>query len=193
MPDPGDSSRSTRTGTQEGSWLSLDIVDDYGKWSGVEPVLGLVLAAGDSLARHRRFAGDEPKSACILLSDASHVRRLNAQYRGLDKATNVLSFPAASTTSVPVDEPESLGDIVLAQDVVAQEATDQGVSVEHHLQHLVIHGLLHLMGFDHERGEDADLMEGLEVEILASLDIPDPYSVPSDAIGDDAPARRHSA
>jgi probable rRNA maturation factor len=130
-------------------------------------------------------------TACVLLSDASHVRRLNAEFRGKDKATNVLSFPASRAGATNSDEPASLGDIVLALDVVAQEAREQGVPVAHHLQHLVIHGLLHLLGFDHETGGDAGRMEELEIEILADLGIPDPYSAVSDGVNQ--PIRRQSA
>ena len=106
-------------------------------------------------------------------SDAE-VRGLNAAWRGKDKATNVLSFPMA-------EEPENapmLGDIVLASGICAREAVEKKVTVETHATHLVVHGTLHLLGYDHETGdEDAEEMEDIERKALASLGIADPYAV----------------
>ena len=102
------------------------------------------------------------------------VRALNAAWRGKDKATNVLSFPMA-------DEPEGapmLGDIVLASGVCAREAAEKNVPIETHATHLVVHGTLHLLGYDHETGDDdAEEMEDIERKALASLGIADPYAV----------------
>ena len=106
-------------------------------------------------------------------SDAE-VRALNAAWRNRDKATNVLSFPMA-------DEPAKapmLGDIVLARGVCSREAAEKEVPVETHATHLVVHGTLHLLGYDHETGdEDAEAMEEIERKALASLGIADPYQV----------------
>jgi probable rRNA maturation factor len=106
-------------------------------------------------------------------SDAE-VRALNATWRGKDKATNVLSFPMA-------DAPEGapmLGDVVLARGVCAREAAEKNVSVETHATHLVVHGTLHLLGYDHETGDaDAEEMEEIERRALASLGIADPYRI----------------
>jgi probable rRNA maturation factor len=106
-------------------------------------------------------------------SDAE-VRALNAAWRGKDKATNVLSFPMAET---PEDAP-MLGDIVLALGVCAREAAEKDVPVETHATHLVVHGMLHLLGYDHETGDvEAEAMEAIERKALASLGIADPYAV----------------
>ncbi|KQW69096.1 rRNA maturation factor [Phenylobacterium sp. Root77] len=106
----------------------------------------------------------------VLLTDDESVRDLNARFRGKDYATNVLSFPA------PQNPEGHLGDIALAFGVCAREATEQGKPLAHHLQHLVAHGVLHLVGYDHEIDAEAEHMEGLERVILAGLGVPDPYA-----------------
>ena len=105
----------------------------------------------------------------LLTSDAA-VAELNAQFRGKTGPTNVLSFPAAAN---PEDH---LGDIALAHGVCAREAAEQGKSLAHHLQHLVAHGVLHLVGYDHQTDSEAEAMEALERRILAGLGAPDPYA-----------------
>jgi probable rRNA maturation factor len=114
-----------------------------------------------------------PRSArvTILLADDETLRRLNHDFRGKKKPTNVLSFPAT-----PNDE-DHAGDIALAWGVTRAEAKAAGKTITHHAAHLVVHGVLHLAGFDHERARDAEKMEGLEVKILARLGIADPYAV----------------
>ena len=107
----------------------------------------------------------------IVLSDDSAVRLLNRQWRGIDKATNVLSFPTETTDG----EPQLLGDIVLAYETIAREARKESKPFAHHLAHLAVHGFLHLNGYDHERDEDAEAMEELERKILRRLAIADPY------------------
>ena len=117
----------------------------------------------------------------VLLADDAMVRRLNADYRGSDRPTNVLSFPqfedalarggaAAPAGAVP------LGDIVLAFETVRAEAAAEAKPFTHHVSHLLIHGCLHLLGYDHQEATDAARMEGLERDILARLGIPDPYA-----------------
>jgi probable rRNA maturation factor len=122
----------------------------------------------------------------VRLTDDAEVRTLNAQYRHKDKATNVLSFPMVQpdlleTVTQGSDDGEVLlGDIVLAHGVCAAEAADKGVSVEEHATHLVVHGVLHLLGYDHLEDDEADGMEQVEREALASLGIADPYLVRED-------------
>ncbi len=174
MPDSSDS-RSWSEGSREAPlWLSLDIIDEAGDWSRISDRGALIRAAGQALAASRRFSSQSAAEACIALSDDATVRELNARYRGKDKPTNVLSFsaPGGFDDAGPV----ALGDIVLAQETVEREAAEQGIALAHHLQHLVIHGLLHLLGFDHETEAEAEEMEGIEIEILAGLGIPNPYS-----------------
>lgn len=109
-------------------------------------------------------------SVTILLTDDESVRELNAQFRGKDTATNVLSFPA------PPNPEDLLGDIALAFGVCAREAAEQGKSLGQHLQHLTVHGVLHLLGYDHIGDDEAEAMEGLERAVLAGLGVPDPYA-----------------
>lgn len=116
----------------------------------------------------------------ILFTDDAHIRTLNAEWRGKDKATNVLSFPAFQVA--PGDPlPPMLGDIVLAAETVRAESVLESKSFDHHLTHLVVHGLLHLLGYDHETDDDAEEMEALERRILARLAIADPYAVTDEA------------
>ena len=103
----------------------------------------------------------------VVLADDAFVRDLNRDYRGKDKATNVLSFPS--------DEKGCLGDIVLAFETVEREAAEQGKTFRHHACHLLVHGVLHLLGHDHEEEKEAVLMEQKEVKILKKLGIANPY------------------
>ena len=109
----------------------------------------------------------------IVLFDESGARELNRQYRGKNYATNVLSWPYEPA---PREKTGLLGDLVLCPAVVAREAADQGKPLRDHYAHLTIHGVLHLLGYDHETPREADRMERLERRILAELGVPDPYS-----------------
>lgn len=117
----------------------------------------------------------------IRLTDDAEVRDLNARFRGIDTATNVLSFPmtdcapGAQATPLPPGQPLALGDVVLAFETVRGEAAAQGKSLADHLGHLVVHGMLHLLGYDHLDEAQAVAMEDLETDILAGLGVADPY------------------
>jgi len=114
----------------------------------------------------------------VMLTDDAGIRTLNNNWRGIDKPTNVLSFPALQPTgtATPSDVPRMLGDIAIAYETTRKEADDEQKPFDHHLSHLAVHGFLHLIGYDHEKDDDAEAMEGLEREILAQLGIPDPYA-----------------
>lgn len=107
----------------------------------------------------------------VVLGDDREVQALNKTYRGKDKPTNVLSFPDGTTHGALIQ----LGDIILAFDTIDREARAQGKTLSHHAQHLVVHGVLHLLGYDHEKERDAKHMEQREVTILSSLRIANPY------------------
>lgn len=112
----------------------------------------------------------------IVLSNDEEIRKINAQWRQKDQATNVLSFPAfplevGQTPSI------MLGDIILARETILNEAAEEKKTFEHHLTHMIVHGLLHLLGYDHETDAEAEEMEKLEREILYRLAIDDPYAV----------------
>ena len=143
-------------------------------------------AAAAALRTSCALAGvGRPVEVSIVLADDMRVRALNKDHCGFDKATNVLSFgqgcaPGAaawtkSQAAVLPPAPLLLGDVVLARSVVRREAAEQGKTLADHLSHLVVHGVLHLLGFDHEQNDEAEEMEGLEVACLAALGIADPY------------------
>jgi len=112
----------------------------------------------------------------VRVVDEAESRGLNAQYRGKDKATNVLSFPSGAIAGLPAGQPVPLGDIVICAAVVAKEAQEQGKPEPDHWAHMLIHGTLHLLGFDHEDSAEAAEMEALETRLLAGLGISDPYA-----------------
>jgi probable rRNA maturation factor len=122
----------------------------------------------------------------IRLADDDEVQKLNAQYRHKDKPTNVLSFPMIQpdlldTVTTNSDDGEVLlGDIVLAHGVCAREAEERGISVTDHATHLIVHGTLHLLGYDHLGDDEAEAMEAIETDALASLGLADPYLIQED-------------
>jgi probable rRNA maturation factor len=183
MPDPGDSPQSAETP----SLLALDIVHDAGSWQGFGRLEDGIARAGRALAAHAAFRGLKPCEACIALSDDAGVRRLNAAYRNKDKPTNVLSFPAAPAGQR--GRARFLGDVVLAEETLLREAAEQGKPPAHHVQHLVVHGILHLLGYDHETEKDAEVMERLETDILAAIGIDDPYGTSLDPARHETKAR----
>jgi probable rRNA maturation factor len=124
---------------------------------------------------------ERPVEISVTLTDDEHVRTLNAKWRGKDKPTNVLSFPMAderdlNRANVAISE-LLLGDIVLARGVCEAEAAEKGVTVEEHATHLMVHGTLHLLGYDHHDDRDASDMETREVRALKRLGIANPYEV----------------
>jgi probable rRNA maturation factor len=110
---------------------------------------------------------------CVRVVDREESRALNSRYRGMDKPTNVLSFPA----QVDVPGEHILGDVVVCAAVVCAEAADQGKAVRDHYAHMIVHGVLHLTGYDHVKARDAQLMESLEKKILERVGVADPYIV----------------
>ncbi len=120
-------------------------------------------------------APDARGEVTVRITDADESRALNRDWRGRDHATNVLSFPAGE---LPADIPDApFGDLVLCADVIAREAREQGKDETAHWAHMVVHGVLHLLGHDHQSAAEADTMEALEVRVLASLGWSDPYAL----------------
>lgn len=165
------------------SGLSLEIVINDTAWPA--SVTSAALASRVASAISRFIVLEGPEVAVAAFSDDTEVQALNARFRGKDKPTNVLSFPAHLPEIVaPLGEagaeaglkPKMLGDIILARQTVCAEAEGQHIPLEHHVCHLMIHGILHLMGYDHDAEDAAEDMETLETEILAVLDIPNPYT-----------------
>lgn len=163
--------------------LDVDIASEADGWAAVpelESLIGRAVQAGLAVAAVQPMAGAE---LSVLLTDDARMRRINLAWRAKDKPTNVLSFPAVPPeriTSSPL-----LGDIALALETVQREANEEGKTLAAHVSHLVIHGLLHLLGEDHETDAQAERMEAREVAALARLGYADPYE---DGENDDAAA-----
>ena len=122
----------------------------------------------------RKPAGDV--DVAVRVVDADEIRTLNRLYRDKDKTTNVLSFPAGNIEGLPAEAGVQLGDVVVCAAVVAVEATEQGKAINDHWAHMIVHGTLHLLGFDHGNDAEAIEMEALETQILASQNVTDPYA-----------------
>ncbi len=122
-------------------------------------------------------AGDSATEISILLTGDAQARNLNRDYRGRDEPTNVLSFPAAgeNTPPLPPGAPRMLGDVIVAYETVEAEAERDGKSLGDHLRHLVVHGVLHLLGFDHQTKAEARKMESLEISVLKTIGVGNPY------------------
>jgi probable rRNA maturation factor len=159
----------------------------------------VVVLAGDWAARlpdHETLAMTAAKAAlgaagwwgdaelCVSLADDALLQKLNREYRGQDKPTNVLAFALGEGVSAPDNgEPLALGDVVLSLDTLEREAGEQGKSLADHFRHLVVHGCLHLIGFDHQESAEAEEMEALEVRVLAGLGVADPYAAEREYLG----------
>lgn len=181
--DADDLGSSTAARRCAGQHLVIDIaVDDAGWLDALPDAEALTRAAAkQGLA----VAGDRYRFAVsVVLGDDHTVRRLNRSWRGIDKATNVLAFPALDVApdtgpepepGHPEGEPVALGDVIVARETVLDEAAAQNKKPGDHLAHLIIHGVLHLLGYDHLNDGDADRMEALERDLLGRLDIADPY------------------
>lgn len=146
----------------------IEVVVGDRAWSAAEP-RAAALARGAAAATLAAEGRERARLAVLLANDA-RLAALNAQFRGRHGPTNVLSFGAGLPGAI------HLGDVALAFGVCAREAAEQGKPLAHHLQHLVAHGVLHLLGYDHESEAEAELMEAKERAVLAGLGVPDPYA-----------------
>ncbi|MGU3574197.1 rRNA maturation RNase YbeY [Brucellaceae bacterium C25G] len=154
--------------------IDIDILIEAEGWPEEAALLQLAQKAVDT-AWTSLFNDDGETELSLVFTDDASILELNTQWRNKNKATNVLSFPAfpvkAGSTPGPM-----LGDIVIARETVMREALEENKPFEHHLNHMIVHGFLHLLGYDHEDEADAQIMEQHERDILAALAIPDPYS-----------------
>jgi probable rRNA maturation factor len=164
------------------SGVMVDVLSESPLWEGEPGAEAMVREAISQAATATEF-GEPAAEIAVLLCDDAAIATLNAQWRGREEATNVLSFPAPPASDPPVRNPLApvhLGDIAIAYETVIREAREQGRTVSQHLAHLAVHGFLHLLGYDHQIDDEAEHMEALEREILATLGISDPYA-PHDA------------
>ena len=163
----------------------VDVVIEDKRWGAVGlPTLSIRAAEATFSALGLPLAGF---CLCVMGCDDARIAELNGEFRKKGLPTNVLSFPAWNSAAdapgiVPelpeagdADDPEELGDIAISYDTCAREAVEQGKDMSHHVTHLVVHGILHLLGYDHIEDADAALMESTEARILASLGVDDPY------------------
>jgi probable rRNA maturation factor len=151
--------------------LRVELTEDDGDWSRLENAEAIIEHAADAVAA---VMGRELRPGMVVsvaLSSDANVAELNERFRGIAKATNVLSFPAGAGAA-----DGHLGDIVLARETIEREADEQDVSLVHHVQHLVVHGILHLLGYDHTITADAERMEAFEIKILSELGVANPYT-----------------
>jgi probable rRNA maturation factor len=157
--------------------LSLEI--DPG-WPPAHDWADLAFRCGEATGSVAPELANQRLTADLLFTSDAEVQTLNRQWRAKDQPTNVLSFPMlehADLLALAADGPEEmLGDLALALETCTREAAEKSIPLEHHAAHLIVHGLLHLAGYDHETGpDDAAAMEALEIKALAMLGIPDPY------------------
>ena len=150
--------------------MKLDISIDDKDWRAIPDLRRLARNAVSAV-----LPDDDVAIGLLFTSDA-RIAEMNGQWRGKPKATNVLSFPVSTAMPVPKGEPRPLGDIALAYGVVSREAQEQKKPVSHHITHLIVHGVLHLLGYDHENDDEAGAMEAREIMILAELGMGNPYA-----------------
>jgi probable rRNA maturation factor len=153
--------------------LCVDIAAGSPSWADSLPRAEALARRAAETVWARAGGGDVEVEISIVLGDDALLRTLNGRYRGKDNATNVLSFPADDETP---GQPRMLGDVVLAFDTIARESREQDKQIKDHFQHLCVHGILHLLGHDHRSEAEAAAMEALEVAILASLGVDNPYA-----------------
>ncbi len=153
--------------------IAVDIAVEAEAWGGEESRRPLIEAVTAAVAARPELIVPAAAELSLVLTDDARIRVLNRDWRGFDKPTNVLSFPAAEADDE--DPGPLLGDVVVAYETTAREAAEEGTPFDDHFAHLLVHGLLHLFGFDHEADDEAEEMEALETAILAGLGMEDPY------------------
>jgi probable rRNA maturation factor len=178
MTDPGDSTAisdvEAEAEPEPPETLTLTVVTEAGNWTWLQDPEAVIRHSAAALARHPECNRARGAEAGVALASDAFIRGFNSTYRGKDRPTNVLSFPFQAPLGAD-KEGRYLGDLVLASETIQREAEERSIPPGHHVQHLVVHGLLHLLGHDHETDTEAEIMERLEAEILATLGI-DPFA-----------------
>ncbi len=160
--------------------INIEINIEEDKWLQEQPNSEEIISKSCTLALQAVgiFEYAENIEISVLLTNDGFIQGLNRDYRGKDKPTNVLSFPQEEFIAgnyADIEGQIALGDVIFAFETINNEAIEQEKSFENHLAHLAVHGTLHLLGYDHEEDGDAEIMEALEIKILAELQIDNPY------------------
>jgi probable rRNA maturation factor len=156
--------------------IQIDILIEAEGWPSASVLRRLARRAVDAAAAEAQLKFGKGAELSLVFADDERLRGLNAAYRGKDMPTNVLSFPSAATAAT--SDIHLLGDIVLGLETIEMEAKAGSLTMNDHLVHLIVHGFLHLCGYDHETDDQAAVMEGLESRVLERLGVADPYAVP---------------
>lgn len=167
--------RQRRTATAPTVPPRIEVILASPLWKAERGIRAVVRRAVMEAATAAATRGGE---LAIVLTDDSAIRALNRDWRGHDRPTNVLSFPAHAASRAPAGAGRLLGDIVIAYETTAREARAEHRPFAHHLAHLAVHGFLHLIGHDHAADAEAEAMEALEIAVLARLQVPNPYLAP---------------
>lgn len=155
--------------------ISIDVGQESELWGDIAVFDALAQKAIGMAARMVGVSLMDGAEVSVMLSDDAQVRKVNRAWRKMDKPTNVLSFPAVEADKI--SSWPFLGDVILAFETVEREAADEDKPFADHVAHLMVHGFLHLIGYDHETDEEAERMEALETRVLSELGIADPYRV----------------
>jgi probable rRNA maturation factor len=151
--------------------LAIETVVDCSGWDELADLDTLIAECLQASVQESGVDLPEGTEVNLLFCDDERIRGLNREFRGQDKPTNVLSFPGA----LPLGSAHFLGDIAIAYETVAREAREQGKTLDHHCRHMIAHGFLHLLGYDHEDDQNAEVMEAVEIRILRRLGVDNPY------------------
>jgi probable rRNA maturation factor len=158
----------------DGSTIEVVVLVEADAWSALPAAAELIEVAVAAACRSAGADVPEEAEIAVMLTDDEGIRALNRDWRGKDKATNVLSFPSPEVARAGGDP--HLGDIAIAYETMEREAASEAKPLANHLVHLAVHGTLHLLGHDHEEPGEAEAMEALERSVLAGLGVPDPYA-----------------
>jgi len=161
--------------------LTPDIIIEEEAWNKIENLENEILESCKVLAQHLNLAKHiDTADFSVLLTNDQHIKQLNKEYRSQDSATNALSFPTEelhylNPSGIKILNNSTLGDIVISYETLKKEASEQDKQFINHFKHLLIHSMLHLLGFDHDDDDDAEVMEAEEIKILAQMNISSPY------------------
>jgi len=177
MKPPPENAQIDLTETDPGDTdLTVDVLIESDAWQMLPEAEDIARRAIAAAAASSTELGDRKAELSILLCDDETITALNGRWRGQEKPTNVLSFPTLPLQGAVTCEKASLGDIAIAYGTLMREAGESGKAASAHLAHLVVHGFLHLLGYDHQTDDEAERMERVERDILARIGVADPYA-----------------